>query len=382
MLGKVVRYLKSRLVGEGLVANVNRTSHARNCLLLYITEPFRENAAPNVHQNRWQVRKLAEIVGEFGYNVDVVNFNERKARLTKSYDLVIDLHPRADSLYRHHLAPGARKIAYITGSNPAFSNQAEKARLEAVRQRRGVTLKPRRQAAPFEPAVLESFDSVFFIGSDFNLGTYAPMRFQRVAFIRNTGYDSLAPDEAPERDARSIMFLASSGQVHKGLDLLLEVCAADPDLTLYVCSRFEAERDFVEAYRHELYDLPNVRPVGFLDVMGAEFRALTARCSYVVLPSCSEANAGSVLTGMSAGLIPLVSRECGFSADEVHYFPDCRMETLARTLREFGDRPASWREAESRRAMATVRDRYSPEAYEASVRAGLEEVLMPEGSAR
>lgn len=365
----------ARLIGANSCEDVNDTVFSKNCLLLYILEPFKAASLSINHQNQWQARELARIIGEFGYNVDVIRFDSSRVRLTKKYDLVIDIHPGLNDCYKSHMTESCLKIAYITGSNPKFANHAEDQRLADLFRRRGVQLKPRRHAKCFLKTEIESFDAFFFIGNDYNLRTYEELKLPPVYFIRNTGVCRFPELGVNGKAPADFLFLGSGGQVHKGLDLLLEAFACLPKLNLFVCSSFKRELDFCRAYRQELFRSKNIHPVGFISTDSVQFREICQRCSYVILPSCSEANAGSVLTAMAAGLIPIVSRECGFSENEVHYLDDCKVETIASTVEVFSRRDLEWIGEESRRVKRVVAERYSMDNYTESVRMALEDLL-------
>ena len=80
---------------------------------------------------------LVNVIGEFGYNVDVADMLADTIRLHKQYDLVIDVHPGMHP----EISPaciGAKRVAFITGSNPAFSNAAEEQRLRELYERGNV----------------------------------------------------------------------------------------------------------------------------------------------------------------------------------------------------------------------------------------------------
>jgi hypothetical protein len=342
---------------------------------MYVVAPFLTQQAGVGHQNQWQAKELARIIGDFGYNVDVINYDNTRAVLAKTYDLVVNAHPGLNTVHLRHLEPDCVSIAYITGSNPDFSNRAEAERLRDVATRRGVTLVPRRYAKPFEKRDLESCDAMFFIGNGYNFRTYREFAIKRLYYLRNNGITFPTAPENGERSPGNFMFLASTGQVHKGLDLLLEAFSRNSHLTLYVCSSFKSEQDFCRAYGRELFHTDNIKPVGFIDVTGPQFRRIAAECSYVVLPSCSEANASSVLTGMSAGLIPIVSRECGFEDDEVHFFPDCSVASIAATLTAFSEKPHDWIRKVGERAREIVTARYGAVAFSSSVRSALKGLL-------
>lgn len=374
----MLNYLSKKLAkyfGSNSCENVNSTSFSRNCLLLYVLEPFKSGSININHQNQWQARELAKIVGESGFNVDVIRFDAKGIKLHKLYDLIIDVHPGMNDCYRQNMNSGCRKVAYITGSNPLFSNLAEVERLNSLCVRRGKLLKHRRYAKPFSKSELDEFDAMFFLGNQYNLETYGEFNLKQVCYIRNTGVCSFDTDDFSRKSPQNFLFLASGGQVHKGLDLLLDVFSENRDLNFFVCSSFKSEWDFCKLYRRELFQSRNIHPVGFINVESGRFREICRQCSYILLPSCSEANAGSVLTGMAAGLIPLVSRECGFSEDEVHYLKDCSHQTINEAVRAFAGKSAEWVESESKKTLQLVRERYSPGNYSESVRAALSQLL-------
>lgn len=355
-----------------LLKNVLDSNYLRNALLVYVTEPF-ITGMNNTHQNNWQVIEIAKAISSFGYNVDVCDYNYNKSDFNKKYDLLIDLHPRDNAVYNKFLKPDCIKIAYLTGSNTSFSNIAEQKRIDDVYKRRKVKLIPRRQAMLISKRI-ENYDAAFFIGNEYNLKTFSEFKMPPVYFIKNTGYDFNFCNE--RRKANNFMFLGSAGQVHKGLDLLLEVFAEKcKDCNLYVCSSFENESDFCKAYKNELYNTPNIYPVGFVDIKGDKFKEIAEKCAYMIMPSCSEANAGSVLTAMSAGMIPIVSCECGFEDDEVIHLKDCSKECIEDSIKFYASKDCEWIKSESEKSVNIVKERYSEECFIEFICKGLKNVL-------
>jgi glycosyltransferase, group 1 family len=364
-----------RLRGRTIACNVNKTNYEKNCLLQYVAESFYLSPAErNTHQSQWQVMALAAEIGRFCYNVDVRDVDECRG-LDKNYDLVIDLHPGFNDTYKSYMKKNCRSIAYITGMNPSVANFNEQLRLDAVYERKGVRLPPERQVQLISREI-ELFNGVFFIGNAYNLNSFNEFLMPPTFFIKNTGYSFPISIDGKKRSPRKFLFFASNGQVHKGLDLLLEIFGQDGfPYELYICSGFREEPAFCKLYNRELFHTRNIRAIGFVDIMGDEFREIAQMCAFSVLPSCSEGIAGSVLTTMSAGLIPIVSKECGFEDDEVIHLQDCEMDTIEQAIRHYGERDIDWIRAESARVQAIVQERYSEEAFIRSVRQGLESVL-------
>lgn len=366
-----------QISGHEVAYNVNQTSYEKYCLLQYIVQPFLDNNgyAQNSHQNQWQVVALAEEIGRFGYNVDVRNWDDRISRLKNRYDLVIDIHPGLNDTYRERLNPGYCRIAYMTGMNTRISNQNEQIRLDEVAKRRGISL-PAERISKLLDRDIENFDAFFCIGNSYNLESYDEFLLPPVYFIKNTGYTFPFTINTENKNPKNFLFFASSGQVHKGLDLLLEIFSKKGfPFELYVCSNFESEEAFCEVYKKELFSTSNIHPVGFIDIMSEKFREIAEICSFALLPSCSEARAGSVLTVMSAGIIPIVSRECGFEDDEVIQLRDCKLETIEEAIRYFGEKNDTWIERESNHVRHIVKERYSKENFVQSVHNALQKVI-------
>ncbi len=317
------------LFDSHLVQNVNRTTHAKNALLCYITAPFLPQLRRTfAHQNHSQIRDIAEILGSLGYNVDVMNYWARST-LSKNYDLVIDIHPDENKVYWSHLHPAAKKIVYYTGSYPEFQNKAEQKRLMSIKKRKGVQLQAQRQVPPIAKQIWERFDAVLLMGNARTQKTFPEMNVP-IQLIPNTGDEHYPRLSNEQKSTKSFLFLASGGQVHKGLDLLLEVFSKHPELELTICSPFMREKDFTELYSQELFQTPNIHPIGFLDPYSKKFQEIAKKCVYMVSPSASEGMSGSVLIALSVGLIPIVSQESG--VDGLWEFSECSLVNVEKTI--------------------------------------------------
>jgi glycosyltransferase involved in cell wall biosynthesis len=260
------------------------------------------------------------------------------------------------------------KVFFATGSVPSFSDAQERARLDAVERRRGCRLAPRRwTGVPDE--TFRAYNAVLCLGNAVTVATYQLGR--PVYACDNFGYDGLDAGARDVAAARShFLYFASYGQVHKGLDLLLEVFASRPDVHLHVCGAFAQERDFVRCYRRELYKTPNIHPLGWVDVHGDVFRAACRQCAYVILPSCSEGQSGAVLACMQAGLVPVLSPQAGIDTDDFGVtLPSCSLEEIAGAVETLAAWPVDRVEQSSRRASAECAARYTREAFRARVRA-------------
>jgi glycosyltransferase involved in cell wall biosynthesis len=110
---------------------------------------------------------------------------------------------------------------------------------------------------------------------------------------------------------KNYLWLGSTGMVHKGLDLVLEAFSQLPDYNLIVCGPVDKEKDFENAYFKELYRSSNIKTLGFVDLDSKDFLDTIQNTVGLIYPSCSEGQAGSVISCMHAGLIPIISYESG-----------------------------------------------------------------------
>jgi hypothetical protein len=78
---------------------------------------------------------------------------------------------------------------------------------------------------------------------------------------------------------------------------------------------------------------------------------------------------------MSAGLIPIVSRECGFEEDEVHTLKSHDLRDIEENLLAFSRRSREWVEMEGRRVMSLASGKYGPDRFAAAIRAAFGAVL-------
>lgn len=286
----------------------------QKALLCYLQQPFRTRAADHLHSNRVEARAIASVLHDHGWGVDAIDFDSEYPIRYGNYDLLVGFGRAFDrSFYGTEFS--GKRILFMTGAHPTYSNKAEIARLLAFQQRHGRLLTPRRSV--FEPcdASFAFSDAVFCIGNEWTISTFGELLCP--VYRLPAPYVPLKHEIAPRdlaRAARQFMWFGSVGAVHKGLDLLLEAFRTLPTCHLHVCGPVQAEVDFFQFYRADLLDRPNVHFHGLVDLNSSATADLFRTCAFAVLPSCSEGGGSSVITAMSAGLVPIVTEEASVDA--------------------------------------------------------------------
>lgn len=270
------------------------------------------------HSNVWESSEIVRIFNRLGYAVDLIAWDDTSFVPAITYDVVFDIHR---NLVRCS-SERTRTVFHVTGSNPEFSNRAEETRLSDLRARRGAIIGARRAVATGDLRMfaenLARADLVTLIGNEVTTATFPVDVRMKTRPVVATGAWLPPALENAQLNFRPSEFLwfNGGGAVHKGLDLVLELFAGHPELTLHVVGPYLKERDFVAAYQAELFRTPNIRSHGFLFPADRRFLEVASRVRAFVSPSCSEGISTAAITCMQAGMVPILSANCGISLPE------------------------------------------------------------------
>ncbi|MCI0358207.1 MAG: glycosyltransferase [Planctomycetaceae bacterium] len=316
------------------------------------------------HQNLRRCRLIAEILGGLGFIVDVGDARDARLAADHAYDLVLSDRGNPDAQYR--LKAGGRTVFIGTTIEHSLHNRNLLRRHELLRQRRGQSIELRRRYEESLPLVAAA-DAILCVGNRRAAQTWRSRFAGPIYEFNNHPACELLPDSGAKDFAAArnhSLFFASRSQVQKGLDLLLEVFPKHPGLHLYVCSKFAQEPDFCDCYRRELFESPNIHPIGWVEVLSGRFSQLIETCGAVILPTCSEGQAGSVVQCMHAGLTPMVTREAGIDVEDFGVLlADDRLETLERAVLDFAQQPGDWHRSRSLLTRQVAAEKYSEAAF-------------------
>lgn len=356
----------------GSVSLKTSVSKKGDALVSYMTSPFL-GADDSRHTNVWECREIVSILIEMGYDVDVIDWDNRSFVPRKAYTVYLDIFDNLERLAPH--LPHARKIFHITGAHWQFMNHAEYTRLLDLKKRRGVALKPNRSVKP--GLNIEFADYCASLGNQFTIDTYAYAHKKIECIPISTTHTYPSPENKKIDSIRkNYIWLGGSGMVHKGLDLVLEAFAAMPDYHLTIIGPIEKEKDFMEAYKKELYETPNIRLAGWLDLGSPEFEKIRNESLGIVYPSCSEGGGGSVITALHAGLIPIVSRE---TSVDTHDFgitlPDSSIESIKNAIVELSSSPTSTLKEKALSAWQHANTTHTRESFSKTYREFLRKTL-------
>lgn len=349
-----------------------------NVLLSYITLPFViSDRLLDAHTNRWECREMARLFLEQGYAVDVIDWTNTTFKPKKNYKFFIDIHNNLERL-SPLLNKDCVKIFHITGAHWAFQNAAEQARLRDIEKRKNVKLVPRRTMPPSH--AIENADVVTMLGNDFTESTYAyaGKKITRIPLSTTHTYPS-PTDKNFDKARNHFVWFGGSGMVHKGLDLVLEAFAQMPEQHLTVCGKVSNEKDFTDAYKKQLNEMPNISTTGLIDPEGPEFRDICNNSIALIYPSSSEGQSGAVITTMHAGLIPIVSLQSG--VDVGHFgkiLKENSIQEIMNTVKEISSLPVEKLRARAMSAWEYARAHHTRERFTAHYKNFIENLLHKE----
>jgi glycosyltransferase involved in cell wall biosynthesis len=333
-----------------------------------------EEELPHSHVNFWETWTMAQCFREEGYVVDIIHWSRRRPLPRTDYDIFVDVRRNFD-WHAAVLPTSCLKVAHMDTSHFRFHNASQRRRLEDLRQRRGIALAPFKLVE--ENTASENADVIAVIGNDITMGTFAyagkPIHRIRLSNARSYPF----PDRKDfNASRRRFLWLGSEGFVHKGLDLTLEAFAGLPDHELVVCGPLDKEPAFVKAFANLLYETPNIRAEGWVDIAGARFQELANQCVGLIYPSCSEGCAGCVVTAMHAGLIPIVTRESGVDVEPERgiLLPDATIASIQKAIRNLSGQSAAELETRARAAWTWVRETHTRERFKQEYRAWVREL--------
>ena len=308
-----------------------------NILLSYRTKPFslnEDSQEMNAHYCNWQCLQMARTFLHLGYCVDVISWLNDRFEPKKDYTVFIDVQSNLERI-GPQLNRDCVKIFHIIWAHWMFHNTAEYQRCLSLQQRRGVSLKPKRQLEPAR--TIELADCAAVSGNEFTMDTYKYTAVEKPMYRMPVSAQAQYPwpeEKEFETCQKNFLWFGGYGFVHKGLDLVLEAFSEMPDHHLYVCGPVTMEKDFEQAFHKELYQTPNIHTfTGWIDVCSPSFLEITNKCVGLIYTSCSESSAGSVINCMHAGLVPLVSYESGVDVNDFGFIlKDCSLDTIRNTV--------------------------------------------------
>lgn len=354
----------------------------KRALFTFLPLPFRLSVDDPLYV-RFSVygmsRCIVRVLNELGYIVDVVDWQDARFTPNKKYDLFISHGGYNFERISEKLPSDLPRIHFSTGIYFPAWNQLEEERFRWLESRRGVCLPYDRPAYSNEERPHQLADGIITLGNSYTKRFFSD--FSLVIPVNNAAYhderfDRVKKDYASSRN--NFLFFAGPGNVHKGLDLLLEAFV-QTDAHLYICQVIS--EDFYEVYRNELENFPNIHLIGFIPMRRQRFYELVDTCNFVISASCAEGSQGGMVECMHQGLIPVITPENTIDIGDYGVSLNCdTIGAIVETIRELSQwSPEKCREMSQRTRKAAVTN-FSEAAFARNMKAAIERVLAQKSS--
>lgn len=301
-----------------LQKNVFKTYYFKNVLLIYTTKPFVSGLSME-HSNIYECFTVAECFKLLKYNVDVVDCNVSQRIDFSKYDVIFGMGTLMEKNFYQNPKISQTRIFYATGVNPIQSNilTTLKVREFAIINGR-ILLNSSRLIHESQHSQILLSDFVIVLGDEVTLGSYLKFdnkinnkSYNLNGFYFDT-YDIELNKKSFSNAKNNYLWFGSSGLLHKGLDVLIEIFSENSGLQLHICGANEKEVEFFDYYKDFFLKSKNIHNHGFVDMKSNKFRQLMDMCAFTVFPSISEGSSPSLLNVMAnGGLIPIYSYNCG-----------------------------------------------------------------------
>lgn len=297
-----------------MIRNMGRTSTSKQprVLICYLTEPFyyKEDNV-NGHPKHLQMMEMAHYFSSRGYAVDICNYIDAASiDESRHYDVIIG----QGSSYLKALRAGNFKkaILFLTENNTDTVNQNYSERLKYFKERHpsvDANLSVERKGVFTLEHIQSSTDIIAFNSTNSAQSLLDHCRNVFPITVNTIGNKyANVPSEIIVRNKYNFVWLGSVGFIHKGLDILLDAFRDLPNYTLNVYGVPKSEMKLWK----ELSG-PNTVLHPNIDVASERFvEEVIKQNAFVISTSCSEGIQTGVATCMRSGLIPIVTRDCGY----------------------------------------------------------------------
>jgi hypothetical protein len=313
-----------------LIRNINYQNNLTTqpkVLISYTTNIFFSELDKNPGSTiPYEMIEMINVFSNLNYCIDVIDCRDTsKIKYIKDvpYQLIFGF---GEVFYQMvNLQPKSISILYMTEHHPDFSLKQESLRIQYFYERKKRKVPISRSGRFYKiEHIQKKYDHIITMSETQPFEN----QYQTINAIFPTGiinkeFIFIKKDHLITR--KHFLWLGSTGIVHKGLDLLIDIFNERNDICLHICGLNDVERKFAKVPEKK-----NIIDYGHIDINSFVFLEIVSKCTFIILPSCSEACSTGIATGMLHGLIPIVMRNAGFNrlADNAIFLDDYKLPYL------------------------------------------------------
>ena len=316
---------------------------------------------------------IPQVLNELGYEVDIIQWDNTSWKPDAKYDLFIGHGGINFEKISRNLPSETVRIYFATGLYWKELNCREAQRLCDLAVRTGYLLPPDRYVQHSEEYANKVADGIICLGNQVASQSYC--KFPLVIGINNGVYPIVWADGKKkdyEAGRQHFFFFSGSGNIHKGLDILLEAFV-QTELHLHICQSIDVQ--FEEVYRRELTEYKNIHVHGGISMRSLQFNTLALQCNWIITATCGEGQPGAVLECMGYGLIPILPDSANIDLGKFGLrMEDCTVNGIHTLIQKAAKMPVNECKERSRFSAEIIKREYSPEQFSCNLKTAIQKV--------
>ena len=213
-------------------------------------------------------------------------------------------------------------------------------------------------------------DMVIPLGNKFVKNTYRFNNNDNKLYNLNCFYYDACDIDIEKKDFKknksNFVYMGSTGALHKGLDIVLDLFKRRTALNLTICGKYANESNFVDYYKDVFSNkCPNIKYYGFVNIDSELFKEIMNNNIAVIFPTASEGSSPALLNVMAnGGLIPIASNRTGVDIEQYGFVVEnLNEETVENYIDKFLELTENELRELSKRVKSETRKIYSYENY-------------------
>ena len=295
-----------------ILYNLYKTHYDRTVLISYITAPFTtENSF--VHQNYVTSHIISEVFSNLAYNVDIVDYDADYLKLDyNKYSVIFGFGYNFERSF-YIKDRNIPRIHFITGAHIDLQNSMSLRGVRDFYNLSGIWLA--KEANVLQQSCYYSSydaDAAVILAHGFVYDDYCSRFNNQVYSLNNNILNAFKEFRPKTKESRNsnFLFLSGNGHTNKGLHILLQVAKLRPDLIFHIV--IHSLDETIGSYFKDVLESENVFLHKSIRMDSEEMKEIIETCTYSIAPSYVDGLPGGTIEPMSAGLIPIVSKYCGF----------------------------------------------------------------------
>ena len=312
--------------------------------------------------------EVVRALNRMGYVVDIVDYTVAGFCPSRAYNLYMG-HGGHTRTILDQLSASTFVLHYASGAYWAAFNQMSQERYDNFRTRKGLTgergfVRSLDGTESGEEYLARRADATFLSGPR-TAATFDRI-CKRMCLLYLGAYvdESFVPQDRDFEEGRQhfIYVAGTSGNIQKGLDLLLEVFARMPSVHLYVHCKVDGE--LLRAYRSELAR-PNIHYTYHYEwgPLRRHLRQLLRRANFTITAPIDSGPGTAFIGSMALGLVPVGYADIEGDESDSVLTDSYSIDALVEAVQRASSRSAEWCREASRKTSARYQRLHAPSVF-------------------